>query len=469
MLSVNEALDAVLTNVEWLRTVAVPLSNAQGMYLGDNVIADVDSPPFDKALMDGYAVLASDITGQPVELEVIDEVTAGRVPQRSIASGQATRIMTGAPLPTCKAGSEAGALESICVIKIEDTESLDEGARVRILAQSVSNLGARNDKTTQSVSNLGARDDHTTQSVSNLGARDDRTTQSVSNLGARNDKTTQSTKPEQNLIRQGTNMRSGDVVLSAGRRLRAQELAALAEMGTHKVAVHRRPEVAVLATGDELVGVDQQLGPGQIRNSNETMLVGQIQQAGATAVPLGVARDEREHLRTRISEGLKYDVLLLSGGVSAGKLDLVPSELERAGVQQVFHKVQVKPGKPVWFGVLQQEDHVCYVFGLPGNPVSSMVCFELFVRVALRKLMGDRNPQSAMCRARLTHSHIHKDKRATYFPAFVDETSDRFEVTLMKWHGSSDLQSTTNANAMAVFPAEPKDYELGDVVPVIRW
>jgi molybdopterin molybdotransferase len=403
MLTVTQALDAIFDKVEALPHEVAALSNAQGLYLGDDVLADVDSPPFDKALMDGYAVLASDITNPPIELKVIEEVTAGRVPQQTVSSGEATRIMTGAPIP---GGAD-------CVIKVEETETLDNAARVRILADSA--------------------------------------------------------VAEQNLIRQATSMKSGDVVLPGGRLLRAQELAALAEMGTHRVVAHRQPSVAVLATGDELVAVDQIPGPGQIRNSNETMLAAQIQRAGAISNCLGVAKDEREHLRARISEGLKHDVLLLSGGVSAGKLDLVPSELEHAGVTQVFHKVQVKPGKPIWFGVLRQAKHVCYVFGLPGNPVSSMVCFELFVRSALRQLMGDRNPDPKRCSARLTHSHSHKDSRETFFPAFVDESSNRFEVTLMKWHGSSDLQCTTNANAMAVFPAEPKVYSAGDSVPVIRW
>jgi molybdopterin molybdotransferase len=199
------------------------------------------------------------------------------------------------------------------------------------------------------------------------------------------------------------------------------------------------------------------------------MLVAQIRQAGATPIPLGVAKDERQHLRERIQHGLQNDVLLLSGGVSAGKLDLVPSELQNAGVEQLFHKVQVKPGKPIWFGVLRDADRLCYVFGLPGNPVSSMVCFELFVRTALRQLLGNPEPHPPTSTARISHAHQHNDRRKTYFPAFVDASKDQFEVTLMNWHGSSDLQSTTNANAMAVFPAEPKQFAAGDSVSVIPW
>lgn len=406
MLTVEEALDEILRIVEPFARESRALGESLGLTLARQVLSDVDSPPFDKALMDGYAVRSEDIGGAGTELTVIEEVMAGRVPTRSLEAGQATRIMTGAPIPD---GCDA-------VVKVEETEST--GDTVRILAETA--------------------------------------------------------HPEQNLIRRGTNMRSGEVVLKTGRTLRAQELSALAEMGCHQVSVRRRPTMAVLATGDELVPVNEMPGPGQIRNSNETMLAAQIEQAGGAAVPLGIARDEREHLRERIAVGLQQDVLLLSGGVSAGKLDLVPSELARAGVKQVFHKVRVKPGKPVWFGILKPKEdspgrrNSCLVFGLPGNPVSSMVCFELFVRTVIRRLCGQQDAKPQSISARLAHPHTHWDDRETYFPAAFD-CADGSRVTLMKWHGSSDLQATRDANAMAVFPAEPREYQAGDPVDVILW
>ena len=409
MLTVEEALDEILRIVEPLAPESRALGESLGLTLAGQVLSDVDSPPFDKALMDGYAVRSEDIREAGTELTVIEEIMAGRVPTRSLEAGQATRIMTGAPIPD---GCDA-------VVKVEETEST--GDTVRILAESA--------------------------------------------------------RSEQNLIRRGTNMKCGEVVLEAGRTLRAQELSALAEMGSHQVSVRRRPAMAVLATGDELVPVSETPGPGQIRNSNETMLAAQIEQAGGAAVPLGIARDEREHLRERIAVGLQQDVLLLSGGVSAGKLDLVPSELAGAGVEQVFHKVRVKPGKPVWFGILKAEEgsaaspgrrNSCLVFGLPGNPVSSMVCFELFVRTAIRWLCGQQDAKPRPISARLAHPHTHRDDRETYFPAAVD-CADGSRVTLMKWHGSSDLQATRDANAMAVFPAEPREYQAGDPVDVILW
>lgn len=404
MLSVAEALSQILAEAQVSRPVNLPLHDALGHVLAEDVLSDMDSPPFDKALMDGYAVVASDISAGGTPLEVVEEITAGIVPQRMVEAGEATRIMTGAPLPE---GADA-------VIKVEETELNDGDPRqVRILADSA--------------------------------------------------------LPGQNLIRRGTNKRAGEVVVQAGTQLQAQELAALAEMGCHEVRVFPRPRVAVLATGDELVPIHSKPQPGQIRNSNETMLCAQIQQAGAVAVPLGIARDERSELAARIDAGLEADVLLLSGGVSAGVLDLVPSELQGAGVEQVFHKVRVKPGKPLWFGVLRQDDRSKLVFGLPGNPVSSMVTFELFVRPALRRLMGIDPAEPQTVSARLAHSHSHRGDRPTYFPASISLAGDGLSVSLANWHGSSDLQSTVGTNGMVVFPPEPVECSAGDTVEVIRW
>jgi molybdopterin molybdotransferase len=404
MLTVTQALDQIVREVGAFAPEWVALSEALGLITAESVISQENSPPFDKSLMDGYAVLSSDISGGKRELAVVDEVTAGRTPSCDIVSGQATRIMTGAPTPP----------SADAVVPVEKTELSDgDSTRVRVLLDEVD--------------------------------------------------------AERNIIRLGTNKRVGEEILSSGRRLRAQELAALAELGAAKVSVRRKPLIAVLATGDELVTTDQTPGPGQIRNSNETMLCGQVSNAGGVPVPLGIARDNRDDLRRHIEEGLNADILLLSGGVSAGKLDLVPSELERAGVEQVFHKVRVKPGKPVWFGVLRRGSNSCLVFGLPGNPVSSMVCFELFVRTAIRRLTCQfpATPQSLT--ARLTHSHSHKDDRETYFPATVEWTVDGPTVRLMNWHGSSDLQSTVDADAMVVFPPDPKKYAVNDRVEVVLW
>jgi molybdopterin molybdotransferase len=258
-------------------------------------------------------------------------------------------------------------------------------------------------------------------------------------------------------------------------------------LGKETVAVYSRPRVAVLATGDELVSVNRVPGPGQIRNSNEVMLAAQLRQMGAIPVPLGVARDVHDELREAISRGLACEMLLLSGGVSAGKLDLVPDVLADLGVREVFHKVRVKPGQPVWFGIM--DSHLagdqksngglsptseparspCYVFGLPGNPVSSMVCCELFARTAVRRLMGIEPATPQVLRSRLLRDHFNGGNRPTYHPARWELADSGPVVEPVKWVGSSDLSATVEANAMALFLDGGRMYPAGTMLDVILW
>ncbi len=309
MLTITEAFDRILATVAPLDAVALPLCDVLGLTLADDIAAADDSPPFDKSLMDGYAVRAVDVASGVTSLKVVEVVTAGRVPTQTVGPGEATQIMTGAPLPD---GADL-------VVKIEET----------------------------------SRD---TTVVPSLRRRDVRSAErpDYGNVHV----TTKSVTPGTNILRRGTSVRAGDVVLKVGMKLNGSRIGALAELGRAVVQVQRRPTVAVLATGDELVAVEQAIGPGQIRNSNQAMLVAQIQAAGAIPVPLGIARDNPDDLRAKIQLGLKCDLFVLSGGVSAGTLDLVPSTLAEAGVREVFHRVELKPGKPVWFGVKPGEVEV---------------------------------------------------------------------------------------------------------------
>ena len=259
-------------------------------------------------------------------------------------------------------------------------------------------------------------------------------------------------------------MRAGEVVLGAGKTIRSQEVALLAELGRAEPLVRRPPTIAILATGDELVSVDQELGPGQIRNSNEPMLAARIEAIGCRPVTLGIARDNTDDLSAQIERGLQHDILLLSGGVSAGKLDLVPSALESAGVQQVFHKVRVKPGKPIWFGTTD----TTLVFGLPGNPVSSLVCFELFVRAAIRNQTGATSDDS-VCWATLNHDARTSFDRPTYFPARVTPAEQGMTIALTNWIGSADIRSIVDANALAILPASESSMSAGDRIAYLPW
>jgi molybdopterin molybdotransferase len=269
-------------------------------------------------------------------------------------------------------------------------------------------------------------------------------------------------RPGQNILRRGASMQRGQVILPAGQAIRPIEAGVLAEVGRTSIRAVRRPRVTILATGDELVEADVFPAAGQIRNSNGPLLAALVQNAGAEAIPLGIARDNETDLRAKIEQGLAADALVLAGGVSAGILDLVPKTLAAAGVEQVFHKVNLKPGKPIWFGVSREGK---LVFGLPGNPVSTLVCFGLFVRPALVRLAGhtaaaQANPRRAI----LAQDHQQRDDRPTYFPAVRRYESPRDTVTPLAWRGSADLRALTDANCLAFFPGGEKTYHAGSEV-----
>ncbi len=392
MISVAEALAQVLERATSRAMRRVPLLTALGAVLAEAQRSDIDSPPHDKALMDGYAVLASDIT-PGVELSVLEEVTAGELPSQSVTRGAATRIMTGAPIPT---GADA-------VVMVEQTTQIEAAPpRVRIEARSA--------------------------------------------------------QPGQNIMRRGSSMQVGDVVLRAGRVIRPIEVGVLAEIGVTEVPIFPQPTVAILSTGNELVPPSTRPQPGQIRNSNGAMLEALVLRAGGQPVNLGIGRDDPDELRQLIQQGLGHHVLVLSGGVSAGVLDLVPDALAANGVTQIFHKVHLKPGKPVWFGTRSTSSGQTLVFGLPGNPVSSLVCFELFVRPALQVLAGQ--PPVGLPRrvARLNRPHSHRGDRPTYYPARLWEQGAGWLVEPLDWKGSADLRTLADADCLAYFP--PSDHEL---------
>ncbi|HUY92720.1 MAG TPA: gephyrin-like molybdotransferase Glp [Pirellulales bacterium] len=402
MLSVDEALARIEEVARPKTATRMPMAECLGLVLAEDVASDVDSPPHDKSIVDGYAVTAADLAGGEACLTVLEEVVAGKLPTRRVERGTATRIMTGAPLPE---GAEA-------VVMVEQTElETDAGGP--------------------------------------LGQVQIRTTKFSAG---------------QNIMRRAASLRQGDVVLRAGRVLRPIEIGLLAEVGRTEVLAIPRPAVAVLPTGDELVEPRERPGPGQIRNSNGPMLAASIRRAGGVPIELGIGRDERGTLSEQIAAGLQADVLLLSGGVSAGVLDLVPELLVELGVRKVFHKVSLKPGKPLWFGVLDRGQTQTLVFGLPGNPVSSLVCFELFVRPTLARLAGRPFAGLSAVRARLTTEFLPRGERSTYHPALLAYSAAGAAIEPLAWKGSADLRGLSAANALVYFPAGDRTFHAGDWV-----
>ncbi|VAX37780.1 Molybdopterin molybdenumtransferase [hydrothermal vent metagenome] len=405
MLSVNDAIAEILKTVHPRAAQSVALAKGHGLVLAEEVIADIDSPPFDKSAMDGYAIRSADVAEGISQFDCLEELMAGTTATQQVSKGKTIAIMTGAPIPN---GADA-------VVQKEQTQ-----------------FNAATNQMTLTTKNVPCR---------------------------------------LNILQQGMAMKQGEIIFSPGRLLRPQELGALAELGKANLLATPRPNVALLATGNELVEVSQKPGPAQIRNSNETMLAAQVERAGANSLLLGIAKDYVDALKNKVIKGLTSDILLLSGGVSAGQRDLVPSVLQDLGIQKVFHKVALKPGKPVWFGIGKKtnSNENIYVFGLPGNPVGSLVCFELFVRTAIRCLMNFSHPAPKFIVAHLTTDWQCRGHREVFHPACLKKEEGKLFVEPLAWQGSADLQTTKNANSMIHFPAEPTTFTKGNKVNVIEW
>jgi molybdopterin molybdotransferase len=270
--------------------------------------------------------------------------------------------------------------------------------------------------------------------------------------------------PGQNVAPQGAEVRRGDVVLRSGTRLDAAAVAVAATVGKTRLLVGRRPTVSVAATGDELVHPSETPGPGQIRNSNGFSLVAQCRSVGIEARYLGVAQDAESSLRTFIQRGLETDVLLLSGGVSMGRYDLVEKVLSEIGVEILVDAVALKPGKPLVFGV---GDGGKLVFGLPGNPVSTMVTFELFVRTALARLEGAPDPVREILQARLLDSLTNRGPRRAYLPGWL-RAGDDFDLVAepIPTKGSADIVAFSKSNALLIVPEDQDGLESGETVSV---
>ncbi len=408
MLTIVEALQAVTSEARALASSSSPIEQALGCVLAQDVRADTDSPPFDKALVDGYALRTADLNDANLSLTIGELITAGQTPTRALARGEAAVIMTGAPLP---GGCDA-------VVMHERTQKLNGAVLIE----------------------------------------------------------QPSIRPGQNILRRGAEMRSGEVVLSRGSVLHPPGLGVLASVGRTDVLVIPRPRVSIVSTGDELVEPGEPLGPGQIRNSNAVMLRALANESGALAATLPIARDEPGELARILGQALESDLMLVTGGVSAGQRDLVPDALASLGVRQVFHKIKLKPGKPLWFGVAEPRPGRggTLVFGLPGNPVSGLVSFMLFVKPALAALAGRSAAAAPLAKARLARSFAQRGDRDTYFPAQIVEAANAEDdagghdslplIATLNWAGSADLRTVAGADGFAVFPAGDREIRAGEIV-----
>jgi molybdopterin molybdotransferase len=389
----------------------VSLLESLGRVLAMPVLADRDFPPFARATRDGYAVRAADLSTLPATLKVVGEIRAGAAnSELRVSQGEATAIMTGAPAPP---GADA-------VVMVEYTSLTGDQV-------------------------------HVSKGVS---AGD-------------------------NIVSAGAEARRGTTLLSAGLRIAPAAIAAAASAGKSQISVYRKPRVAILATGDELVELNAAPGPTQIRNSNSYSLAAQVQAAGGEPILLPIAPDELNRLRDLIGQGLDADLLLLSGGVSMGKYDLVEQALVEFKSEFFFTGAQIQPGRPVVFGRATWGTDTSiqaaipplpgrkYFFGLPGNPVSTMVTFELFVRPMLEALAGLSPRKLIFLHATLKSEIKTKPGLKRFLPAILSGEFEQAEVELVPWHGSGDIATTARANSYVVIPPDRELFEAGEWVPVL--
>jgi len=270
-------------------------------------------------------------------------------------------------------------------------------------------------------------------------------------------------QPRQNIVPRGSEARAGQTILKPGTRLGYAELALAAQVGAAQLACAKRPRVAILSTGDEVVPVEKQPGAFQIRNSNSVSLAAQVRIAGGEPVALGNAADRIEDLGEKIARGLQEDALVLTGGVSMGKYDLVESVLKALGAEFFFDAVAIRPGKPAVFAMCKSKP----VFGLPGNPVSTMVTFELFVTPAIDFLAGAEARPLPIAEARLAEALNEKPGLAHFLPARLEWNTSAQEVKALKWQGSGDITALAGANCFLVVPSDKTRVEVGETVQVM--
>ena len=389
MISVEEALERILTRVGVLGDEQVPLTRALRRVLAEDVASGLDVPPWPNSSMDGYALRSADTRGAsasaPVRLVVTGRVAAGKVAERGLGGGETFRIFTGGPMP--------------------------EGADAVIPQEEVTVDGG-----TIAVSRPAGAGDFV--------------------------------RPR------GEDVRAGEGVLERGRVLGPPELGLLAALGRSQVRVLRRPRVGVLSTGDEIADLGAPPGPGQIQNSNTYSLMAQIEEAGGEPVSLGVARDSLEEIEARLRWGLDCDLLISSAGVSVGEHDFVKAGLERLGAEQHLWLVDMRPGKPVAFATIPSAGKAALpVFALPGNPVSAMVTFELFVRPALLRQGGRARLQRPVVQARAESAIDNRDRRRGYLRVVLSVDEDGgYRARLTGGQGSGILRSMVAADGLAIVP-----------------
>ncbi len=403
LLSVDEARKRILSEFKPSATEILPLEKCARRILATDITTQIDLPSFDNSSMDGFAVIASDLAkaspASPRNLKVVADIPAGTSPKVTLSPGQAARIMTGAPMPD---GADA-------VIPVEETNFQDRSP------------GTPTPKNVTIYKAVRAGD---------------------------------YVRPR------GEDIQAGQSVLKTGHKLRPQDMGLLATLGIAEVPVHRKPLVALLSSGDELIPVDAELLPGKIRDSNTYTLSGMLEGLEVELLNLGIAADQRESVGDLLESAAanNVDLILSSAGVSVGAFDFIKDVVEEKG-ELTFWRVNMRPGKPLAFGKFKDIPFI----GLPGNPVSAFVVFEVFARPALEQLSGREFGSRPTIRVRLAEN-ITSDGRESYLRAVVNEENGILTAHLAGHQGSGNLLSLVEANSLIIIPAGVKSLTTGEEV-----
>ena len=403
MISFEEALDLILKHANVLPSERIPFEDSLGLSLAQPVKARCDMPLFDQSAVDGYAVMASEVSTAsketPVSLRVTGEVAAGSGKVPRLQNGCAIRVLTGGRIPT---HADAVVMKEHCTL-------LDEQALIL-----------------------------------------------------------SPVRPRENIRFRGEEYRRGDQILGPGTRVTPPVTGLLAEFGVTQVMVHRSPTVSLVVTGNELVEPSEKPQPGQIRDANTYSLSAALLQAGVCSVQCYRSADTKEELHETLLQALgSVDAVITAGGVSVGDYDLVRDHLGELGVETVFWRVAVKPGMPLYFGIRKRKSHNSQlIFGLPGNPVSALLLFNLMVEPALRRMMGDRTPSQALLRATLRGSLRKKPGRLEWVRAVLQSGNGSPVVVPTSGQGSHMIGGLAAANCLIRFPQEMSALADGSEVEV---
>ena len=394
MISVQEAQRLIISSSKILPTEIIELENAFGRILAEDILADRDYPPFNRAAMDGYAFRFSDFERQTsnFELTIAGELFAGHVFDGELKQGKCLKIMTGAATPS--------SLD--CIIQVE--LAIVNGDKVSF----------------------------------------------------------PETNPKhwQNIARKGEDCKESDIILKKNTFLSPTEIATLAVLGKKEVQVRKLPKVAIISTGDELVAVGEPINAFQIRDSNAYALLAFFQSWRIPITRREIVQDDTQALSKLVSEVLDFDIIVLSGGVSMGAADYVPKILAENGVRNIFHKIKLKPGKPLWFG---QTPNGGVVFGLPGNPLSAQVCFKLFIETHLRAAFGLTQPE--IQQFPISTARKKKVKLDEYFPVKLSNG----KLFPIQFNGSGDVTSTVGSTGIALYSMEKEDLIENESIEYINW